>query len=86
MALYRDFKTFTDEYIPENPLVTASNEYIDAGKESVAWCFTTMPSEEWKNGVGSALLEYAQGTGQWDAVEKAFVDGWKTEYAASHQE
>lgn len=86
MGFVTPFKTFTDEYIPENPLVTASNEYIDAGKESVAWCFTTMPSEEWKNGVGSALLEYAQGTGQWDAVEKAFVDGWKTEYAASHQE
>ena len=45
-----------------------------------------MPSEEWKNGVGSALLEYAQGTGSWDGVVRAFVDGWKTEYAAVHGE
>ena len=74
-----------DSYLPENPLVKAANEYVDAGKESVAWCFTTMPSEEWKNGVGSALLEYAQGTGEWDAVKTAFVDGWASEYAAAHQ-
>lgn len=86
MGFVTPFKTFTEEYIPENPLVVASNEYIDAGKESVAWCFTTMPSEQWKNGVGSALLEYAQGTGDWSAVETAFVDGWKTEYAAAHQQ
>ena len=42
-----------------------------------------MPSEEWKNGVGSALLEYAQGTGDWDAVKTAFVDGWAAECAAT---
>ena len=41
--------------------------------------------EEWKNGVGSALLEYAQGTGKWDNVKTAFVDGWKTEYAAANE-
>lgn len=85
MGFVTPFKTFTEEYVPSNPLVTASNEYIDAGKESVAWCFTTMPSEEWKNGVGSALLEYAQGTGKWDNVKTAFVDGWKTEYAAANE-
>jgi len=79
------FTTFTDEYLPENPLLAAANEYIDSGKTSVAWCFTTMPSEEWKNGVGSALLEYAQGTGDWDAVKTAFVDGWATEYEAVNQ-
>ena len=43
-------------------------------------------SENWKNNVGSALLEYAQGTGKWDAVETAFVDGWATEYQAAHAE
>ncbi len=74
-----------DDYLPANPLVVAANEYIAAGNESVAWCFTTMPSEEWKNGVGSALLEYAQGTGEWDAVKTAFVDGWASEFEASNQ-
>lgn len=83
MGFVTPFTTFTDEYGAANPLLDAANEYIDAGKTSVAWCFTTMPSEEWKNGVGSALLEYAQGTGEWDGVVTAFVDGWATEIAAT---
>ncbi len=82
MGFVTPFTTFTDEYQPANPLVAASQEDIDAGHQTVAWCFTTMPSEEWKNGVGSALLEYAQGTGQWDAVVSAFVDGWTAEVQA----
>ena len=43
-----------------------------------------MPSEEWKNGVGTALTAYAAGTGDWTAVKTAFVDGWAKEYAAAH--
>ena len=84
-ALLTPFDTFTEEYVADNPLLDAANAYIDAGKTSVAWCFTTMPSENWKNGVGSALLEYAQGTGEWDGVVSAFVDGWATEYAEHEQ-
>ena len=44
----------------------------------------SMPSEEWKNGVGTALTAYAAGTGDWTAVKTAFVDGWAKEYAAAH--
>lgn len=51
-----------------------------SGKTSVDWCFSTMPSEEWKNGVGSALTAYAAGTGDWNGVVTAFVDGWAKEY------
>lgn len=86
MGFVTPFKTFDENYESENPLVVDANKYIADGKTSVAWNFTTMPSEEWKNQVGSAMLEYAQGTGEWDAVEKAFVDGWATEYAAAHAE
>lgn len=63
-----------------NPLVAIADQYIADGKTSVAWCFATMPSEEWKNGVGSALTAYAAGTGDWNGVVSAFVDGWATEY------
>ncbi len=44
-----------------------------------------MPSENWKNNVGGALLNYAQGTGTWDSVQTAFVDGWAEEYAAANE-
>ena len=63
-----------------NPLIGIANQYVADGKTSVDWCFSTMPSEEWKNGVGSALTAYAAGTGDWDGVVTAFVDGWAKEY------
>ena len=59
-------------------------ESVASGKTPVTWNFTTMPSENWKNGVGAALTDYAQGTGDWDAVVTAFVDNWATEYAAAN--
>jgi len=65
-----------------NLFVKQDNAYTAAGKTPVSWNFPTMPSETWKNGVGSALTAYAanQTDANWDAVVKAFVDGWKTEY------
>ena len=84
MNFVTPFKTFDDGYTIKNALIAAANDYIAAGKTAVAWTFTTMPSENWKNGVGAALLEYAQGTGTWDTVKTAFVDGWATEYAAAN--
>ena len=81
MGFVCPFKGFSDPaYVANNPLIAAANQYIADGTTSVAWCFTTMPSEEWKNGVGSALTAYAAGTGTWDGVVSAFVDGWATEY------
>ncbi len=32
MGFVTPFKTFTDEYTPDNPLINAANEYVDAGK------------------------------------------------------
>ena len=65
-----------------NLFVKQDTAYTAAGKNPVSWNFTTMPSEEWKNGVGSALTAYAadQTDANWDAVVAAFVDGWATEY------
>ena len=67
-----------------NPLVNIGNQYVADGYEPVSWNFATMPSEEWKNGVGSALTTYAadQTDANWDAVVTAFVDGWAAEAAA----
>jgi len=64
-----------------NVFVKQDQEMLAAGKVPVSWNFTTMPSENWKNGVGSALTAYAAGTGDWDGVVTAFVDGWASEAA-----
>ena len=64
-----------------NLFVKQDAEMTAAGKTPVSWNFTTMPSEQWKNDLGSALTAYAAGTGDWDAVVSAFVDNWAAEYA-----
>lgn len=68
-----------------NPLVNIANQYVAEGKIPVAWNFSTMPSEAWKNGVGSALTTYAadQTDANWQKVVTAFVDGWAKEAAAA---
>lgn len=83
MGFITPFSTFLDDAVPANALQVAAQEYLNAGATPVTWAFTTIPSETWKNELGAAMLEYAQGTGEWDAVEKAFVDGWARESAAA---
>ena len=66
-----------------NAFVKQDVAYTAEGKTPVSWNFPTMPSEEWKNGVGSALTAYAADPtdANWEAVVDAFVDGWASEYA-----
>ncbi len=60
MGFTTPFKTFDDVKF-DNPLTEAAVEDQKSGKTQVSWNFTMMPSEEWKNKVGQALLEYAPG-------------------------
>jgi raffinose/stachyose/melibiose transport system substrate-binding protein len=83
MGFTTPFKTFAD-IKADNPLVQAAVDDQKSGKTPVSWNFTLMPSEQWKNALGNAMLEYAQGTGSWDAVKSAYVDGWAKEYQAAH--
>ena len=85
MGFLTPFRTFSEEYTADNPLQQAAADYLEQGKTPVSWSFTTIPSETWKNNVGAALLEYAQGTGDWETVRIAFVDGWAKEYQAANE-
>ena len=80
--------------IPFKAAVESNNGFVKqdvantaAGLVPVSWNFTTMPSEEWKNGVGEALTAYAadQSDDNWAGVVTAFVDGWATEYALANE-
>ncbi len=68
-----------------NVLNNKMNEMVASGTYAVDWAFNYIPSEEWKNGVGSALTVYAadQSDANWAAVTSAFVDGWAAEVAAT---
>ena len=84
MGFTTPFSTFNDVKTT-NPLIADANESIQNKKlTQVAWDFSMMPSEEYKNVLGQAMLAYAQGTGSWDDVVKAFVDNWATEYENAH--
>ena len=77
---------FKDAKDTDNVFVQKDKEMQAAGKTTIPWDFTTIPSEQWKADLSSALTAYAAGTGSWDDVKTAFVDGWATEYKAANQE
>ena len=77
MGFVIPFKTAQES---NNLFVKQDAEMLAAGKTPVSWNFPTMPSEEWKNVLGTALTAYAAGTGSWDDVVTAFVDNWAAEY------
>lgn len=83
MGFVTPFRTFDEGYTAKNALLDAAAKSIADGKTPVSWNFPTMPSETWKNNVGAALLEYAQGTGDWENVKVQFVDGWAKEAQAA---
>ncbi|NLL63615.1 MAG: ABC transporter substrate-binding protein [Ruminococcaceae bacterium] len=73
---------FKKAAIPENVFFAQANEYTAAGKYVVTWAFNFTPAvDDWRAGVVDALTKYSAGQGKWEAVEKAFVDGWATLYA-----
>ena len=66
-----------------NLFVKQDVAYTAAGKNPVSWNFPTMPSEDWKNVLGSALTAYAADPtdDNWALVVDAFVTNWANEYA-----
>ena len=51
------------------------------GITSIPWAFAAIPSEEWKNAVGSALLTYFDGRTSWTNVDNVAITEWAKERA-----
>ena len=75
------FSTFSDAEKPSDPLAKSMLASMESGKTAIPWIFTTFPSQTFKDNFGSALLEYAQGTMDWNGVTGVVVEQWKTEKA-----
>ena len=87
MGLTAPFDTFTGDYESTNPFFKDANALMSAGKTSVAWSFNATPNvDDWRKGVTSALTAYSDGSGDWDAVKSAIVDGWAEQWALAHAE
>ena len=66
---------------PENVFFADANEYVAHGNYTVTWAFNYTPNvDNWRAGVVAALTQYTAGSGSWDDVVSAFVNGWATEY------
>ena len=79
------FTTFTEEEKPADPLAKSMLKIMESGKVSIPWIFTTFPSQTFKDYFGSALLEYAQGTMDWNGVVSVVQEQWKAEKAVLNQ-
>lgn len=77
------FTTFADNEKPTDPLAKAMLSWMEKGDvNSVPWTFAAFPSEAFKDYFGDALLEYAQGSIEWEEVVTVVVDSWAAEKAA----
>lgn len=78
---------FKNAKTPENVFFAQANEYTAKGNYVVTWAFNYTPAvDDWRAGVVDALTQYSAGTADWSVVEKAFVDGWATQYAKENAE
>ncbi|MCI5822612.1 MAG: ABC transporter substrate-binding protein [Lachnospiraceae bacterium] len=67
-----------------NVFLNRANELANEGKTTVTWVFNYTPNvNDWRAGVVAAMNNYDAG-GDWADVEKAFVDGWATQYKAAN--
>ena len=73
------FSTFSEDERPDDPLAREILSWMEKDVDTVEWTFNSFPSQQFKDDFGSALLEYVQGTKDWDYVRKTFTDSWKSE-------
>ena len=86
MGLTAPFDTFTGDYETKNAFAQASNNLMSDGKTSVAWSFNATPNvDDWRKDVVAPLTAYSAGTGSWDDVVTAFVDGWANQWKLAHE-
>ncbi len=72
---------FKNAKTPENVFFAQANEYTANGNYVVTWAFNYTPAvNDWRAAVVDALGQYTGGTGDWSAVQTAFVEGWATQY------
>ena len=76
------FDTFNDDEKPADPLSKEVINWMEKEDvETVKWTFQAFPSQNFKDTFAGALLEYVQGTQDWDYVVQTVKDSWKSEKA-----
>ena len=74
------FDTFAENEKPTDPLAKEVIRYVsNTDLYNVSWNFVKFPNQTFKDNFGAALLQYAQGSMQWDDVKQLVIDQWKIE-------
>lgn len=74
------FDTFKEDERPSDPLAQEVIKWMNnAEVTTIPWNFTVFPSQTFKEDFGASLLQYAQGSKEWDKVKEDFVKNWKNE-------
>lgn len=77
------FDTFDASEKPTDPLaVEILNWMSKPNTTSVSWNFTLFPSQRFKDNFGSDLLQYAQGSKDWNTVKNDVISDWEKESSA----
>ncbi len=71
------FDTFDDDERPSDPLARQVIDWMGRDVETIDWTFNSFPNLEFKTQFGDALLEYLQGTKDFDYVKKTVIESWK---------
>ena len=80
------FNSFSEAELPTDPLSQQVSIWMNkSGVNSIGWTFAAIPSEEWKNALGSALLAYFEGKSDWDNVVKTAQDQWAAEWSIKNK-
>ncbi|MBP9989491.1 MAG: extracellular solute-binding protein, partial [Ruminococcus sp.] len=72
------FTTFDDNERPKDPLAKEILRWMETDNDTVEWTFNSFPGKDFKDDVGDAMLEYVQGSKDWDNVKKTVVESWKS--------
>lgn len=78
MSFSVPFSAFSDKYQPNNVLTLSARAYEKQGKPLVR--SFNLPSTQWGDNLANALLEYTQGTKDWNNVEHSYIDGWQKDW------
>lgn len=69
-----------NDFTPDDPLARETQRYLnDSEKTNIPWVFTGFPGESFKREFGDALLEYAQGSIDFESVKSRVINKWKSE-------
>ncbi|MDD7275089.1 MAG: ABC transporter substrate-binding protein [Treponema sp.] len=80
------FNSFSESELPTDPLSQQVSIWMNkSGVTSIGWTFAAIPSEEWKNALGSALLAYFEGKSDWNTVVKTAQDQWAAEWSIKNK-